>query len=651
MADQTESRLTVYFPPASPGSPPSWRFTNADIQNISAILAEVNKEWSTNPRTYIVLRAIGRLDLLNELLVRHHFDDHWFPVEASALPPNLQPYVRHSIVRTQAIVFADCASIEKGEQVNFRKDQEKPYKTISVLGTGATSQVDKIQSTVSYKVYAMKRIPRRQALGTRSKGTVPAFVAEMNIIKSLDHQHTARYVGSFTDNSWLGLIMTPVADMNLSEYLRNSDLPSDEKNIILRAFFACLATALQYLHDHGMRHRDIKPQNILIQGSNAVYTDFSLSKNYSGQPGSTTSGPTARTKHYAAPEVDREEKRNTSSDVWSLGCVFLEMVVILKGHTIGSMQRFYLENGTKGAYISNNSPATEELLERLSSSGNSLDNIPLEVARHMLQHERDSRPTAAEVALEFTTLDLNPSAPKFCGICCLYPDESDESFSKSDSSVHTDEDNYKLPEYLDNSIARIPEKNLLTSSVFSGDKSIFPSVRSLRKQLGNLDGTRKDSLAELEVSRRPGNIEANVVLPERVPIVGRKTLFSSTHIPSSSAGTIRNHRNIQITTDDREYSLLADLNHHTSDIIQRNKLSSPLLHGTEPMEGSAAYAIRGEIPSQDHLWARAPYPGSLQCYMYNIENTRISSHASQTLEIVGHHMYHYRSLTGSAKED
>ena len=47
---------------------------------------------------------------------------------------------------------------------------------------------------------------------------------------------------------------------------------------------------------------------------------------------------------YRAPEVDKEDKRNQSSDVWSLGCVFLEMLTVIADKSIADMTRFFRNN-------------------------------------------------------------------------------------------------------------------------------------------------------------------------------------------------------------------------------------------------------------------------------------------------------------------
>jgi len=97
---------------------------------------------------------------------------------------------------------------------------------------------------------------------------------------------------------------------------------------ILQNAFGCLSAALQYLHNQRCRHKDIKPANILVKNGSVLLTDFGTSRNWVvGDSGTTvgTSGP--YTPAYAAPEVAEWESRNEAADVWSLGCVFLEMLV------------------------------------------------------------------------------------------------------------------------------------------------------------------------------------------------------------------------------------------------------------------------------------------------------------------------------------
>ena len=101
----------------------------------------------------------------------------------------------------------------------------------------------------------------------------------------------------------------------------------DRQLFILQNAFGCLSAALQYLHNQRCRHKDIKPANILVKNGSVLLTDFGTSRNWAGDSGTTvgTSGP--YTPAYAAPEVVEWESRNEAADIWSLGCVFLEMVV------------------------------------------------------------------------------------------------------------------------------------------------------------------------------------------------------------------------------------------------------------------------------------------------------------------------------------
>ncbi|KAF7512717.1 hypothetical protein GJ744_000284 [Endocarpon pusillum] len=142
--------------------------------------------------------------------------------------------------------------------------------------------------------------------------------------------------------------MKPVADMNLATYLSATANLEDRKNC-LRRFFGCLATAVDYLHSQKVRHKDIKPENILVKDRSVLLTDFGTSHNWADDSKSSTSGTIgAFTRRYCAPEVAAYATRNPASDIWSLGCVFIEMSTVLMNRTIQELRKFYEENGTKG---------------------------------------------------------------------------------------------------------------------------------------------------------------------------------------------------------------------------------------------------------------------------------------------------------------
>ena len=101
----------------------------------------------------------------------------------------------------------------------------------------------------------------------------------------------------------------------------------EKADSILQLSLGCLASGLAFIHQQTIRHKDIKPQNILIHHGSVMYTDFGLSYDFGDSGQSTTTGLVqGLTRRYCAPEVAASGNRNSKSDIFSLGCVYLEIL-------------------------------------------------------------------------------------------------------------------------------------------------------------------------------------------------------------------------------------------------------------------------------------------------------------------------------------
>jgi serine/threonine protein kinase len=355
------------------------------------------------------------------------FSDYWFPVTERHLPGCLLPSTKSLFVRVQSLVLTKSMDLEKGENGQhcyFKHGEQLPFDPKGILGSGGFGQVDKVLSQISFKEYARKQVPRGSAFTGPRKEHIKQFIAEIQILKRLKHYHIVEFVGSYTDPRYIGLIMSPVADMDLGAYLKQATASNYPQ---LRTFFGCLATALGFLHEQKVRHKDIKPGNILIHRGNILFADFGLSLDFTDADGSTTiSMVNGMSPRYCAPEVAQCEPRNTMSDIWSLGVVFMEIIVVLKGKTIQYMIDYFGEHGSRQKFIRTNLAALSGLIRDLEGTGELSDNRALCWVQSMLLTEPQLRPTASSLVASIRVLSKEAEGAGFCGICCA---SSSEEFS------------------------------------------------------------------------------------------------------------------------------------------------------------------------------------------------------------------------------
>jgi serine/threonine protein kinase len=160
------------------------------------------------------------------------------------------------------------------------------------------------------------------------------------------------------------------------------------------------------IHQQGVRHKDIKSRNILLKDGNVLYADFGPSKIFESELTSLTTGTvnSGNTPMYSAPEVMAHQKRSRSADIFSLGCVFTEILTVSMGRKLATYHEFrktkFLDEWG-GAYESCAYHKTlDKVDEWFSDSSSNLYGQSAYKAfiRPMLAVERDARPTASEVA-------------------------------------------------------------------------------------------------------------------------------------------------------------------------------------------------------------------------------------------------------------
>ena len=149
-----------------------------------------------------------------------------------------------------------------------------------------------------------------------------------------------RLFATYTSKDRLGLILSPVADDGDLDKFLGELVACRERPVqyivriksmvkILEQAFGCLADGLSFMRRMKIRHKDIKLKNILIHKGQVYYTDFGLSLDSSLFDNSVTEGPTEMTRKYAAPELLSGGLRGSPSDVFSLACVFIEILSTL----------------------------------------------------------------------------------------------------------------------------------------------------------------------------------------------------------------------------------------------------------------------------------------------------------------------------------
>ena len=159
------------------------------------------------------------------------------------------------------------------------------------------------------------------------------FLREIAITARLDHPHILTLIDSGEADGSLFYVLPYVRGESLRTKLaREKQLPLDEALRITRQ----VASALDYAHRHGVIHRDVKPENILLHEGEAMVTDFGIALAALDGAGErlTDTGLSVGTPEYMSPEqaaADREV--DARSDVYSLGAVLYEMLAGEPPHT------------------------------------------------------------------------------------------------------------------------------------------------------------------------------------------------------------------------------------------------------------------------------------------------------------------------------
>lgn len=151
------------------------------------------------------------------------------------------------------------------------------------------------------------------------------FLREVRLVGELNHPHIARLLDS-GNSGWLVYYVMPFVDgPSLRDVLApHEPLPLPQ----VRAIAADLLGALAHAHAHGLVHRDVKPENIIISPTDgAILLDFGIARAMatSGADRLTMTGMTLGTAAYMSPEQALGgEDLDQRSDIYSLGCILFE---------------------------------------------------------------------------------------------------------------------------------------------------------------------------------------------------------------------------------------------------------------------------------------------------------------------------------------
>ena len=213
-------------------------------------------------------------------------------------------------------------------------DRIGPYRVVREIGRGGMGAVYLAErDDGQFEQRAALKLIRR---GMGSDEILRRFLAERQILARLQHPHVARLLdGGVTADGTPWFALEYVKGEPIDRYCDRHALPIEER---LRLFLD-VCDAVQYAHRSLVVHRDLKPDNVLVDRDGRVkLLDFGIAKLLGGDEAEiasvTRTGASPRTPLYAAPEQVRGEPVTTATDVYALGLVLYRLLTGQSAHRL-----------------------------------------------------------------------------------------------------------------------------------------------------------------------------------------------------------------------------------------------------------------------------------------------------------------------------
>ncbi|KAJ3055695.1 hypothetical protein HK097_009662 [Rhizophlyctis rosea] len=245
-----------------------------------------------------------------------------------------------ALLDTFLALYTDCknASNQPEPLANFLKKYDKvfgklqnlrinthDFEVVKTLATGAVGRVCLVRYKLDSKVYAMKVLKKTDLLTRREAGFFMEERDALVFAKSSDWITTL--YAAFQDEEHLYLVMEYASGGSLRALMNSRDEVMSEEEA--KFYVAEILLALEELHKHDFIHRDVKPENCLIDASGHVkLADFGSCIRI-GQTRMVSSNETVGTPDYISPEILRAHEGNVNYgrevDWWSLGIIMYEL--------------------------------------------------------------------------------------------------------------------------------------------------------------------------------------------------------------------------------------------------------------------------------------------------------------------------------------
>src|SRR5438067_2909082 len=195
------------------------------------------------------------------------------------------------------------------------------YELVELVGSGGMSSVYRAHDRLLERDVALKVL---HSHFLDDEEYVERFRREARSVAQLSHPNIVTVIDRGESDGQQYIVFEYVDGESLKQLVdRTGPLPA--RRVIELGLQ--IADALAFAHQHGLVHRDVKPQNVLVtQDGEAKVTDFGIARSLDVEHGVTQTGTVLGTSNYLSPEQARGQAVTPATDVYSLGVVIFELL-------------------------------------------------------------------------------------------------------------------------------------------------------------------------------------------------------------------------------------------------------------------------------------------------------------------------------------